>query len=289
MIEKRLKMTKVAIITDSTAAIPPELAAALNITVVPLTVNWDGQTYRDGFDISYQDFYSRLRQSKTLPTTSQASPGDFARVYDDLLGKGYDVFTLLISAGISGTYDSACQALTHFPGKKIKVMDSRQASMPLTMAAIRVAKAAQKGASLLEVENIAKDVCGRVKTYFALETLEFLHRGGRIGGAARLLGTALDLKPILTLDEGIIKAVGKVRTFKRATKSIYDIARKELGKNGKIDYLGLVATDESHLVQLEADARKLFEINELENGFISPVIGVHVGPGAFGFVYLPEK
>ena len=126
-------MTKVAIITDSTAAIPPDLAAALNITVVPLTVNWDGQTLRDGVDISYEDFYSRLTKSKTLPTTSQPSTGDFARAYEDLLSKGYDVFALLISAGISGTCDSAQQALAHFPGKKIKVMDSRQASMPLTM------------------------------------------------------------------------------------------------------------------------------------------------------------
>ena len=282
-------MTKVAIITDSTAAIPPELAAALNITVVPLTVNWDGQTYRDGVDISYEDFYSRLTKSKTLPTTSQPSTGDFARAYEDLLSKGYDVFALLISAGISGTCDSAQQALAHFPGKKIKVMDSRQASMPLTMAAIRVAKAAQKGATLLEIENLATDICGRVKTYFALDTLEFLHRGGRIGGAARLMGTALDLKPILTLDEGIIKPIGKVRTFKRATKNIYEIVRKELGKNGKINYLGLVTTYESDLNQLKEDANDLFEINELITGFISPVIGVHVGPGAFGFVYLPEK
>jgi len=282
-------MTKVAIITDSTAAIPPELAAALNITVVPLTVNWDGQTLRDGVDISYEDFYSRLTKSKTLPTTSQPSTGDFARAYEDLLSKGYDVFALLISAGISGTCDSAQQALAHFPGKKIKVMDSRQASMPLTMAAIRVAKAAQKGATLLEIENLATDICGRVKTYFALDTLEFLHRGGRIGGAARLMGTALDLKPILTLDEGIIKPIGKVRTFKRATKNIYEIVRKELGKNGKINYLGLVTTYESDLIQLEDDAKELFEINELITGFISPVIGVHVGPGAFGFVYLPEK
>ncbi len=282
-------MTKVAIITDSTAAIPPDLAAALNITVVPLTVNWDGQTLRDGVDISYEDFYSRLTKSKTLPTTSQPSTGDFAHAYEDLLSKGYDVFALLISAGISGTCDSAQQALAHFPGKKIIVMDSRQASMPLTMAAIRVAKAAQKGATLLEIENLATDICGRVKTYFALDTLEFLHRGGRIGGAARLMGTALDLKPILTLDEGIIKPIGKVRTFKRATKTIYEIVRKELGKNGKINYLGLVTTFESDLIQLEDDAKKLFEINELITGFISPVIGVHVGPGAFGFVYLPEK
>jgi len=161
--------------------------------------------------------------------------------------------------------------------------------MPLTMAAIRVAKAAQKGATLLEIENLATDICGRVKTYFALDTLEFLHRGGRIGGAARLMGTALDLKPILTLDEGIIKPIGKVRTFKRATKNIYEIVRKELGKNGKINYLGLVTTYESDLIQLEDDAKELFEINELITGFISPVIGVHVGPGAFGFVYLPEK
>ena len=282
-------MSKVAIITDSTAAISSELAAALNITVVPLTVNWNGQTLRDGVDITTEEFYTRLPNEKNLPTTSQPSTGDFAKAYDDLLSKGYDIFALLISSGISGTYDSACHALTHFPGKKIQVMDTRQASMPATMATLRVAKAAQKGATLLECENIAHDVCSRVKTYFALDTLEFLHRGGRIGGAARLLGTALDLKPILTIDEGILKPISKVRTFKRATQTIYDIARKDLGKNGKIDFLGLATTNEAASKQLEEESYERFHINDLFAGFISPVIGVHVGPGAFGFVYLPEK
>lgn len=283
-------MSKVAIITDSTAAIHPDVAAALNITVVPLTVNWDGQTLKDGIDITGEDFYTRLPKGKNLPTTSQPSPNDFAEAYEKLLSKGFDVFTIVISAGISGTYDSATQALAHFPGKNIKVMNSQQASMPLTMAAMRVAKAAQKGASLLEVENLAQDICNRVVTLFILDTLEYLHRGGRIGAASRFLGTALNLKPILTLDEGIIKPVGKVRTFKKAALNIFEQAEEQLGKGGKIDYLGLVTTFEPEVEkQFIDEARSRFTINELETGLISPVIGVHVGPGAVGFVYLPEK
>lgn len=281
-------MTKVAIITDSTSAIRPDVATAHNITIVPLTVNWDGQTLKDGVDITGEEFYARLSQAKTLPTTSQPSPGDFANAYERLLSQGYDIFTLVLSSKISGTYDSAIRALDHFHGKNIKVMDSLQASMPLTMAAMRVAKAAQKGATLLEVENIARDVCKRVKTLFILDTLEFLHRGGRIGGAARFLGTALNLKPILTLEDGLIVPVGKVRTFKKAAENIFDMAEKDLGSGAKIDYLGLVTTFEPDVeAQFIEKARERFHINELETGLISPVIGVHVGPGAVGFVYLP--
>ncbi len=283
-------MTKVAIITDSTSAIHPDVAAAHNITIVPLTVNWDGQTLKDGIDIAGEDFYARLPKAKTLPTTSQPSPGDFATAYENLLSKGYEIFTIVLSSRISGTYDSAIQAQEHFPGQKIHVMDSKQASIPLTMAAMRAAKAALKGATLLEVENIAKDICNRVKTLFVLDTLEYLHKGGRIGGAARLLGTALNLKPILTLDDGIIKPVGKVRTFKKAAENIFDMAEEQLGKGGKIDYLGLVTTHEPEVEkQFIAEAKKRFLINDLETGLISPVIGVHVGPGAVGFVYLPEN
>lgn len=283
-------MTKVAIVTDSTTAISDDVAAAHNIKIVPLSVNWDGQTLKDGIDITGDAFYERLPKAKTLPTTSQPSPGDFAAAYETLLSQGYDIFTLVLSSKISGTYDSAVQALDHFPGKNIRVMDSLQASMPLTMAAMRVAKAAQKGATLLEVENVAKDVCKRVKTLIILETLEFLHRGGRIGSAARFLGTALNLKPILTLEDGLIVPVGKVRTFKKAAESIFDMAEKDLGPGGKIDYLGLVTTYEPDVeAQFIEKARERFQINELETGLISPVIGVHVGPGAVGFVYLPAK
>lgn len=283
-------MNKVAIVTDSTTAIPPDVALDHNISVVPLTVNWDGKTLKDGIDITGEMFYSKLSTAVTLPTTSQPSPGDFAAVFEKLLSQGYDIFTIVLSSKISGAYDSANQALDHFPKKKILVMDSTQASMPLTIAALRTAKAALKGASLLEVENIANDICNRVKTFFVVDTLEFLHRGGRIGSAAKLLGTALDLKPILTLDEGVIKPAGKVRTFKKAVERIFEMAEKDLGKAGKIDYLGVVTTCEPDVeAQLVSKAREQFLINELYTGPISPVIGVHVGPGAVGFVYLPEK
>lgn len=283
-------MNKVAIVTDSTTAIPPDVALDHNISVVPLTVNWDGKTLKDGIDITGEMFYSKLSTAVTLPTTSQPSPGDFAAVFEKLLSQGYDIFTIVLSSKISGAYDSANQALDHFPKKKILVMDSTQASMPLTIAALRTAKAALKGASLLEVENIANDICNRVKTFFVVDTLEFLHRGGRIGSAARLLGTALDLKPILTLDEGVIKPAGKVRTFKKAVERIFEMAEKDLGKAGKIDYLGVVTTCEPDVeAQLVLKAREQFLVNELYTGPISPVIGVHVGPGAVGFVYLPEK
>ena len=283
-------MNKVAIVTDSTVAIPPSIVAEQKLTIVPLAVNWDGETYLDGIDITPKQFYERLGKSKTMPTTSQPSAGAFTEVYTRLLDEGYDILTLVISSKLSGTWDSAIQGAEGLPQDRLVVLNSLQASMPLSIMALMTSDAALKGASLLECKNLAIDVSERVQTLFVLETLEFLHRGGRIGAAARFLGTALKLKPILKLQNGAIVPLEKVRTFSKAIKRLFEIAETDLGKQGRVEYLGVLsANSPKYSEEITATARQRFRVKNEFVSEISPVIGTHTGPGAVGLVYLPEK
>ena len=283
-------MNKVAIVTDSTVAIPPSIVAEQKLTIVPLAVNWDGETYLDGIDITPRQFYERLGKSKTMPTPSQPSAGAYAEVYTRLLGEGYDILTLVISSKLSGTWDSAIQGAEGLPRDRLVVLNSLQASMPLSIMALMTSDAALKGASLLECKNLAIDISERVQTLFVLETLEFLHRGGRIGAAARFLGTALKLKPILKLQNGAIVPLEKVRTFSKAIKRLFEIAETDLGKQGRVESLGVLsANSPNYSEEITATARQRFRVKNEFVSEISPVIGTHTGPGAGGLVYLPEK
>jgi DegV family protein with EDD domain len=283
-------MNKVAIVTDSTAAIPSSIAEQQKLTIVPLSVIWDGQTYLDGIDITPQQFYERLKSSKSMPTTSQPSPGAFAEVYKQLLDQGYDILTMVISSKLSSTFDSAIQGAEDFPKDRLIILNSLQTSLPLAIMAMMTSDAALKGATLLECKNLATDISERIQTLFVVDTLEFLHRGGRIGAASRFLGTALNLKPILKLQNGAIVPQEKVRTFSKAIKRVFEIAEADLGKQGRVEYLGVLSTNSPKLSEeIVTTAHQHFKIkNELVSEF-SPVIGNHTGPGTVGLVYLPEK
>ena len=283
-------MNKVAIVTDSTTAIPDSIAREHNLTVVPLNLIWDGKSYLDGIEITPVEFYERLVKANTIPTTSQPSVGMFVETYKKLIDQGYDILTIVISAKLSGTYQSAIQAAEEFPKNRIAVVDSLQASMPLSLVVLMTAQAAQRGATLLECTNLATDLCKRVRTMFIVDTLEYLHKGGRIGGAARLIGTALKMKPILVIKDGEIDSFDKVRTFKKATERVFEVAEAELGKQGTIEYLGVVTANVPQIGdEFLSMAHQRFHVRNEFVGLISPVIGAHAGPGAVGFVYIPAK
>ena len=283
-------MNKVAIVTDSTTAIPDSIARNHNLTVVPLNLIWDGQSYLDGIEITPLEFYERLVKSESMPSTSQPSVGMFVEAFKPLIDQGYDILTIVISEKLSGTYQSAIQAAEEFPRNRITVLDSNQASMPLALAVLMTAQAAQRGATLLECTNLAKDICQRVRTLFIVDTLEYLHKGGRIGGAARLIGTALKMKPILEIKDGVIESFDKVRTSRKAIERVFEVAEAELGKQGTIEYLGIVTANASQTGdEILTMAHQRFHVHNEFVGLISPVIGAHVGPGTVGFVYVPAK
>ncbi len=280
-------MSKVAIVTDSTAYLPQNLVSAYNITVVPLVVIWGEETLRDNIDIGPDEFYARLSHAKVMPSTSQPTTQAFTEAFQKLHAEGYEILTLVISAGLSGTLDSAIQAKKAVPEATVELIDSKFTSVPLAFMALSAARAAKRGASLAECKEIASAVRENCNVFFAVDTLEFLHRGGRIGGASRFLGTALNLKPILYLEDGKIEALEKVRTSKRAHSRLLELLEENTDGKNPINMMGIVnaAAPESANLLLE-EIKTRFSPNEILVADISPVIGTHTGPGTVGVAYV---
>lgn len=278
---------KVAIITDSTANIPEEYYQELNIQTVPLIIHWDGQAYVDKIELTPQEFYRRLAISKTLPTTSQPSVAAFTEVFAPLIEQGYDIITLPLSSGISGTFLSASAAAGQFPIGRIEVLDTKSVSVGLGIILIKVGRAAKAGATLQECRQIAMDVASRVHIYFSVETLENLRKGGRINTAAAFLGTALDMKPILEFRGGLIEAKERVRTSKKAHARLVELTEEIVGPKGEIELAGFVsAAAEPAMEELRQQIHKQFTVKEEFSGILSPVLGTHVGIGTVGIAFL---
>ena len=280
-------MSKVAIVTDSTAYLPEDMVSAYNITVVPLVVIWGDETLYDNVDIGPDEFYTRLSTAKIMPSTSQATIKAFADTFEKLHNEGYEILTLVISAALSGTRDSAIQATKMVPDAKVELVDSKLTSVPLAFMALSAARAAKRGATLAECKAIAEEIRENAEVFFAVDTLEFLHRGGRIGGASRFLGTALNLKPILYLEEGKIEALEKVRTSKRAHKRLIELVKSRVDGKSSVNMIGVVgaAADEA-MAHLVAEIKSNFSPDEILMADLSPVIGTHTGPGTVGIAYV---
>src|SRR5512138_2466791 len=219
-------MSKVAVVTDSTAYLPPECLKQYNISVAPLSVIWGEQVLLDGVDIQPGEFYARLAGSRAMPTTSQATPAVMLKTFQSLLEHGYDVLGVFVSSRISGTFQSALQARDMISGAsdKITVIDSLATTMALGWPVLTAARAAQAGESLVECQKVVEHACQNSGVLFVVETLEFLRRGGRIGGASALLGTALNIKPVLEMRDGRIESVEKIRTKQKAIQRMLDLA-----------------------------------------------------------------
>ena len=196
-----MELSKIAIVTDSTANLPRKWVEQYRVHVVPLKVHWGEETYRDGVDISVDEFYQRLAQSKELPTTSQPSVQDFLQVFENAAQSADAIIAPLISSGISGTVATAQLARSEFTRIPVEIVDTRITSMGQVLIILAIARALEQGKSLQEVKQIAEDIAQRLHVYFAVDTLEYLHRGGRINTASRYLGTVLAVKPILYFNQ----------------------------------------------------------------------------------------
>jgi DegV family protein with EDD domain len=280
-------MSKVAIVTDSSAYIPDDLVSAYNIKVAPLVVIWDNETLLDNVDIGPDEFYERLSSAKVMPSTSQATIHAFAEIFENLHAQGYEILTVVISSILSGTLDSAIQAKAMVPEAKIELIDSKLASLPLAYMALSAARAAKAGASLAECKHIAEEIREHTEVFFAVDTLEFLHRGGRIGGASRFLGTALNLKPILRLEEGKVEALERVRTSKRAHERLIELLRTSVNGHENINMMGVVsAAAPESAAHLLNEIKRNFNPDEILLANLSPAIGTHTGPGTVGVAYV---
>lgn len=279
---------KVAIVTDSTAYLPEECLKQYHISVTPLSVIWGEQVYLDGVDILPSEFYTRLANSKVMPTTSQVTPAVMHGTFQTLLEQGYDVLGIFVSSKISGTFQSAIQACEMLPNAsdKIALVDSLWVTMALGWPVLTAARAAQAGESLVECQKVAESACANSGVLFVVETLEFMRRGGRIGGAQAMLGTVLNIKPVLEMRDGRIEPVEKVRTKQKAIQHMLDVVAERL--TGKTN-IRLAVTHANS----EADALALLEtaqaqLNPIETLCcpLSPVIGTHVGPGTLALNYM---
>lgn len=279
-------MAKVAIVTDSSPYIPENIILENNIHVVPLTVIWGDEDFYDGVDITPVEFYQRLDNAKVMPSTSQPSVADFEVLFRSLHEEGYDILSILISEDLSGTVSSATQAKKMLPEANIEIINSKTLAMALGFLVLSAARAANQGASLSECKRLVENNLDKVGVIFVLDTLEFLHRGGRIGGAKRFMGTLLNVKPVLAIQDGLIVPVDSVRTQKKALERIVDLIEERTSGQKNIR-LATLHADNPDTAQFIMD-KALERIPSVEQVFseVSPVIGTHAGPGAVGLAYL---
>jgi len=280
-------MSKVAIVTDSTAYIPKDIVEKYNITVAPCILLFGEESFRDGVDIQPVEFYTRLASSEVLPTTSQVAVPDFKEIFEKLHGEGKEVLAVLVSDQLSKTINSAHLASEMVPGLKLEIVNSESVAMALGFQVLAAARAAEKGASLAECKAVAEAAKEKTGVVFAVDTLEFLHRGGRIGGASRFLGTALKLKPILAVQNGRVEPIERVRTSKKAHDRLLEIiAERVNGKSGEVRLAALHANALEESRDLLNRANNQFSAVETIFSEVSPVVGTHCGPGTIGIAYM---
>lgn len=283
-------MRKIAVVTDSTSNLPPELAREYDIPMIPLKVHWGEDTYLDGVTLMPDTFYRWLGERKDFPTTSQPSAGEFMQFFQEAAER-FETDTLVgvfISADMSGTLASAIQAKAELSGLHIELLDSRSVSMGLGFQVLTAARAADAGASLEEIVDRVHQVRARMQLLFTVQTLEFLHRGGRIGGAARLLGTALNLKPLLTVEGGRVEALEKVRSRRKSLQRLMELAETRLAGRRPSEVAVLDVNGGADADWLVAQVAETFNPPRIYRTVITPVVGTHAGPGTVGVVFYAE-
>jgi DegV family protein with EDD domain len=269
----------VAIVTDSTADLPAQLARTRAITVVPLTLNFEGRSLLDGVDIRPSEFYRKLPNATTHPTTSQPSAGRFSEAYSELLADHSDIISIHISEKLSGTYASAVQGAEMTDSKHVHVIDSQLVSMSLGLLALAASEMVSKGEAAPAIVDRVTAMREQVQTYFSVATLEFLRRGGRIGRASAMLGSVLQVKPVLCIRDGLVTPLERVRTFDRALNRVVELTREVDRGKGLCVIVGHADAE----ADAERVARELEpQCNTLMIQPLGPVVGAHAGPGVVG-------
>ena len=277
---------KVALVTDSTAYLPQEWVDKYTIKIAPSIVIWDGEELRDIFDITAPEFFARLSKSDTMPTTSQPSPADFKAVYDELLADGHDILGVHLSHKLSGTLASAEQAKAMLPDANIENVDTLSVSMGEGWPLLMAVRASQDGKSLAECKAIVEEASKHTGLILTVETLEFLHRGGRIGGAQRLLGTALNFKPLLEVIDGRIEPAGRVRTRSKSLQHLAELTVERIAGRTPV-YMGALHANAPEDAKTVLDlVSSMVEVKESLITDVSPTVGTHTGPGTVGLAFM---
>ncbi|HZG58389.1 DegV family protein [Paenibacillus sp.] len=278
-------MAKVRIVVDSTADLPKDVRERLGIEMVPLKVHFGNETYLDSVTLSSSDFFVKLAAAKEMPTTSQPSPVDFVDVYKKLLEEPETVIiSLHLSSAFSGTYQSAVLAKSLLEGdERIRIVDSKSASLGFGLLAIAAAEAAAEGADAEACLARIEEVQQRTQLYFLVDTLEYLHRNGRIGKASAVFGSLLNIKPILSIDpaEGVIYPVDKIRGSRKAMNRIIELLQDKFA-GVPVDVTFVHANALEGAQDFAALLGDRFTVRNTSYYELGPVVGTHVGPGTLG-------
>ncbi|CDM70471.1 DegV domain-containing protein CA_C3284 [Clostridium bornimense] len=281
----------IKIVTDSTSYIPKEYIENYEISVVSLNVILNGDSYRE-VELSNETFYEKMEQAKEIPTSSQPAPGEISDIFKTIISSGDSILGIFLSSDMSGTISSANlvknMILEEYPEGRIEIIDSRTNCMQLGYVVLEAAKAAKEGKSMEEVIDIASKVINSSRFIFTPETLDYLKKGGRIGGAAALLGNILQIKPILTVEDGKTTILTKVRTKKKAIDSMINILESDISSRELrgITVHHINCYNEGVLLANKIQEKLGIAVN-IES--IGPVIGLHVGPGSIGIAYYLDK
>ncbi|NLG27849.1 MAG: DegV family protein [Chloroflexi bacterium] len=281
-------MGKIVVLTDSCAALPSEFVERHNVRVIPLYLMVDGKTYRDGVDMTPEAFYEMLPKTTALPTTSQPSVGDFVTAYRELVAAGAtDIVSIQMAGGISGTVNSARTAAQEVTGARIEIVDTQCAVAIEYVVIEAVVRAIENGADMDTVLAICNRVLEQQRTVFLVDTLEYLYKGGRIGGATALVGSLLQFKPILHFVDGKITALERQRTTVRALHRLAELQVERFGKAEPLRAVLMQAACPERAQELDALLKQELNVAESTTVVLSPVIGAHAGPGTLGLCCCP--
>jgi DegV family protein with EDD domain len=282
----------IKIVTDSSAHLPLEQRQKHDICVVPLKAIFGNKEYRDEIDLSNEQFYEMLPNAKDHPTTSQPSAGDFIQVYRPLIDAGKEIVSVHLPSKLSGTYASACAAKAELEttlkkGVPLSIVDTPWLSMALGMLCIAAAEAAEAGKSRDEVVAIVNALIPKLNLIFVLDTLEYLRRGGRIGGARAFLGSMLNVKPMLQIENGLVEPLEQPRSRAKALKRLLQVMEERTDhKPVHVSVLHAMAPEDAAALAKEVQSR--FQCKEFYMTEIGPVIGVHSGPKAIGLAFYAD-
>ncbi len=279
----------VAVVTDSTHYLPPELVASRGIHVVSLYVNQNGVVTKESDMPDFDAFYEGLRTAAKLPMTSQPSIGDFIEVYEPLVAAGHDIVSVHLSGGVSGTVESARQAVAELGAeRRIEVVDSRSCAGGLAMVVLAAQAAADGGAGVEQVAQRTRDAAEAMKIWFSVDTLEYFQRGGRIGRAQAWIGGALSVKPILSFADGTLQPIERVRTRRRVVERMLEYLRTRQADGATAWVVQHIQSPDVAATLVEG-GREMFGTEPLLVTEVGPVLGTYAGPGMLGVGGIPPS
>lgn len=276
----------IKIIVDSVSDIPHDLAAEKGITILPLTVNFEDGSYSDGIDLTADTFFDKLREAKKLPTTSQVPPGVFMETFEKYLGEYDHIICITMSSTMSGTYASACTAKELLGSDRIHVVDSKAVTFGYGMIGLEAADMVKEGRSLDDILARCEYMVAHIRYLFIVDTLDYLQKGGRLSAGEAFIGNLLNIKPILTIENGVLKPIDKVRGRKKSIRWVLDYVKKQQIDFTKVKLAAYHAVDAGFLDELIVELKEQQPVNEIFYSKVGAVVGTHSGPGCIAVSFM---